>query len=71
VIVTALLKPFFLSPARGAATSIHLAAADEVEGVSGKYFVRRREVPSSPASYDEADARRLWEESCRLTGLAT
>jgi NAD(P)-dependent dehydrogenase (short-subunit alcohol dehydrogenase family) len=69
VIVTALLKPFFLSPARGAATSIHLAAADEVEGVSGKYFVRRREVPSSPASYDEAVARRLWEESCRLTGL--
>jgi NAD(P)-dependent dehydrogenase (short-subunit alcohol dehydrogenase family) len=69
VIITALLRPFFLSPARGAATSIHLAAADEVEGVSGKYFVRQREVPSSPASYDEADARRLWEESCRLTGL--
>jgi NAD(P)-dependent dehydrogenase (short-subunit alcohol dehydrogenase family) len=69
VVVTTLLKPFFLSSARGAATSIHLAAAGEVEGVSGKYFIRRRETPSSPASYDEADARRLWEESCRLTGL--
>lgn len=69
VVVTTLLKPFFLSSARGALTSIHLAAAGEVEGVSGKYFVRRREVPSSPASYDEATARRLWEESCRLTGL--
>ena len=70
-IVTTLLKPFFLSSARGAATSIYLAAAAEVEGVSGKYFFRRRETASSPASHDRADALRLWQESSRLTGLET
>ena len=31
--------PFFLTPARGAQTSIYLASSPEVEGVSGQYFV--------------------------------
>jgi NAD(P)-dependent dehydrogenase (short-subunit alcohol dehydrogenase family) len=63
-----LVRPFFISSAKGARTSIYLAASPEVEGVSGKYFVNERETRSSPASYDEAAQRRLWEESERLTG---
>jgi NAD(P)-dependent dehydrogenase (short-subunit alcohol dehydrogenase family) len=42
-------------------------------GVSGKYFpshTRWREAPSSDASYDVAQAARLWDESVRMTGLA-
>ncbi len=43
-----------------------------LEHVSGKYFpshTRWREAPSSPASYDIAQAHALWEESVRMTGL--
>jgi NAD(P)-dependent dehydrogenase (short-subunit alcohol dehydrogenase family) len=67
--VTRVLAPFFRTPERGAATSLHLATSPALEGVSGRYFVDLRERRSSPASYDAAVARRLWEVSCRLTGL--
>jgi NAD(P)-dependent dehydrogenase (short-subunit alcohol dehydrogenase family) len=68
-IVIPLLRPFFLTPEAGARTSIYLASSDEVENVSGKYFVKCRPVASSPESHDEALARRLWQASSRLTGL--
>ncbi len=58
-----------ISPEEGADTSIYLATSPEVEGITGKYFVKRRAVPSSPASYDEDAARRLWEVSAEMTGL--
>ncbi len=41
----------------------------ELEGVSGKYFVRRKPVPSSKESYDERKAAELWESSATMTGL--
>lgn len=62
---------FGASPEAGAETSIYLAASPEVEGVTGKYFERKKPVASSRQSYDEAAARRLWEVSERLTGLST
>ncbi len=65
-----LLKPFFLSPAQGAQTSIWAASAPELETVSGCYFVKKKRARSSPASHDESFSRRLWQESCRLTELA-
>ena len=55
----------------GARTSIYLASSAEVEGVSGRYFVKERPVDSSPESYDEGVASRLWEVSCEMTGLDT
>jgi NAD(P)-dependent dehydrogenase (short-subunit alcohol dehydrogenase family) len=60
---------FGVSPEEGADTVVYLAAAPEVATVTGRYFTNRRETRSSPASYDAAAARRLWEESERLTGL--
>ncbi len=68
--VTGLLKPFILSPAQGAQTSIWAASASELDGVSGCYFVKKKRARSSPASYDETFAKRLWQESGRLTALA-
>ena len=59
-----------MSPERGARTSIYLATSPEVETVTGGYFFQEQEVPSSGASYDEDDARRLWQLSSDLTGLA-
>jgi NAD(P)-dependent dehydrogenase (short-subunit alcohol dehydrogenase family) len=54
-----------LTPEQGAQTTIYLATSPEVEGVTGRYFQRGRAVASSPASYDEAAARRLWSVSER------
>jgi NAD(P)-dependent dehydrogenase (short-subunit alcohol dehydrogenase family) len=60
-------RRFALTPEEGARTLIYLAASPDVAGVSGRYFVREQAVASSPASYDEAAARRLWEVSATLT----
>ena len=57
------------SPERGAQTPLYLATSPEVEGVSGKYFVDRKAVQSSNASYDTTTASRLWRVSAELTGL--
>ncbi len=57
------------SPKSGAKTSVYLASSAEVDGVSGKYFVKCRETESSERSRDEADAKRLWEISEKLAGL--
>jgi len=64
-----LLRPFLRTAEDGARTSIFLASSPAVEGLSGKYFVDCRERRSSPASYDEAAARRLWDVSVQLTGI--
>lgn len=60
---------FALTPEEGADTVIYLASSPEVEGVTGKYFIKRQVMPSSPLSYDENVARRLWQESERMAGL--
>lgn len=58
-----------ISVEEGARTSVYLASSPEVEGVSGKYFVRCSETSSTEASRDEASMVRLWEISARMTGL--
>jgi NAD(P)-dependent dehydrogenase (short-subunit alcohol dehydrogenase family) len=63
-----LMKPFTIQPANGAETSVYLAASPEVEGVTGKYFVKRKETASSKTSYDLAAAEKLWNISAALTG---
>lgn len=64
------LGPFVLkSPAEGAETVIFLASSPEVDGVSGRYFVDKRETRSSEETYDQTLAQRLWQVSAQLTGL--
>ncbi|HXN86615.1 MAG TPA: SDR family NAD(P)-dependent oxidoreductase [Candidatus Binataceae bacterium] len=41
----------------------------ELEGVTGKYFVGRKSVPSSKESYDERKAAELWESSVSMVHL--
>ena len=64
-------KLFAISPEKGAATAIYLASSPEVEGISGKYFIKCKEAKSSPESYNEAIRQRLWEVSAELTGQST
>ena len=65
-----ILKPFFLSPEKGADTAVYLASSNEVDDVSGKYFVKRRETKSSKKSYDENTMYQLWQVSADLTQSA-
>ncbi len=65
-----LLRPFMKSPARGAASSIHVASAPELEGVTGRYFANSSLRRSSPRSHDAAVAARLWQVSTDLVELA-
>jgi NAD(P)-dependent dehydrogenase (short-subunit alcohol dehydrogenase family) len=74
VITTKLLEAGFAmkgpSLEEGAETSVYLASSPEVEGVTGKYFVKKRPQPYHPI-VDNADLRkRFWEHSCRLVGIS-
>jgi NAD(P)-dependent dehydrogenase (short-subunit alcohol dehydrogenase family) len=63
-------KWFALSPEQGAATLVYLASSPEVASITGQYFHKSQVLlPSREAQNDEA-ARRLWEETARLAGLA-
>ena len=61
-----LLRPFMKSPAQGAATSIRLASADDLEQVTGLFFANGKPKKSSKYSYDESSAARLWQVSADL-----
>jgi len=67
--LTLLLRPFFLTPAKGAETSIYLASSPDVEGESGGYFAKRRRATPTPEAQNPRNAAQLWELSARLTGL--
>ncbi len=70
----ALMKRFInalmgVSPEEGAKVIVHLATSPEVEGISGKYFVKGQAIRSSETSHDLGAATRLWQISAGLTGL--
>lgn len=64
---TPLYKLLAKSPAKGAETSIYVASSPDLEGVTGKYFINKKPVASSPISYDKAVAQRLWDISESMT----
>jgi NAD(P)-dependent dehydrogenase (short-subunit alcohol dehydrogenase family) len=61
-----LSKPLLLTPEKGAQTTLYLATSPEVEGVTGKYFVKSHETKSSNDSYDQTVGARLWEVTEQL-----
>ncbi|MGZ4139616.1 MAG: SDR family oxidoreductase [Actinomycetota bacterium] len=67
--VYVLLRPFTISPRAGAETSVFLASSPDVEGVTGKYFDKKKDVRSSRVSMDEEAQELLWKMSAELTGL--
>ena len=66
--VTGLLKPFFLTPAEGAATAIYLATDEAVSHISGGYFYRCQIAKSSKRSKSRRDARKLFALSEEMVG---
>jgi retinol dehydrogenase-14 len=66
-----LIRPLMKSPARGAATSIHVASAPDLEHVTGRYFANSKPKRSSGRSHDVVIAARLWQVSADAVGLTT
>lgn len=64
-----LIKRFLLTPEQGARAVLALATSPEMEGVTGKYFIKGRQGRSVPISYDEALQQRVWDMSADLVGL--
>jgi NAD(P)-dependent dehydrogenase (short-subunit alcohol dehydrogenase family) len=68
-----LILPLFskwLTAEHAAQSSIYLASSPDVEGLSGKYVnFRKKIIRSSPASYDEGMAEKVWHMSAKLTKL--
>jgi NAD(P)-dependent dehydrogenase (short-subunit alcohol dehydrogenase family) len=63
-------KNFAITPEQGAQTIVYLASSPEVVGITGGYFYKcRRATPTREAQNDD-DARRLWEASARIAGIA-
>jgi NAD(P)-dependent dehydrogenase (short-subunit alcohol dehydrogenase family) len=65
-----LFKPFLVSPERGAQTSIYVASAPELDGVTGKYFADSKEAQPTRIAQDDESARRLWAASEELIAQA-
>lgn len=57
------------APSRGAATSIYVASAPELEHVTGRYFADGKPKKSAKRSYDRASAARLWHVGADAVGL--
>ena len=64
-----LMKPFMVSPEKGAETSLFLATVPDPAPFHGGYVVGRALERPDPAALDDELARRLWDESARLVGL--
>jgi NAD(P)-dependent dehydrogenase (short-subunit alcohol dehydrogenase family) len=52
----------------GAEAAVRLAAAPELEGVTGRYFDGTREGRANPQAYDQEARKRLWTLSEELSG---
>ncbi len=58
-----------LSVSEGGKTSVYLAASPEVSGITGRYFVGKEQMASSPISYNQGIRKSLWEMSEKTTGM--
>ncbi|KAK6185586.1 hypothetical protein SNE40_007787 [Patella caerulea] len=69
--ITLIGKFFFKNCDEGAQTSIYCAVSEEVEGISGKYFVdcALADDAANKISQDPGIAKKLWEISEKYTGL--
>ena len=61
-----LVRPFEISPKRGAKTSLHLATSPAVAGRTGEYWVRSKRGHMSRQARNDEAAEQLWDESERL-----
>lgn len=66
----ALAKLFMLSPAQGGDVIVHVATEPGLESSSGAYFDKKRLTRPARSGRDEALAKKLWDASETLAGIA-
>ena len=67
-ILMPLIRLFLLTPEQGARTTLHVATAAELAGVTGRYFKNSKEAAHNPIADDRTLSAALWERSMALTG---
>jgi NAD(P)-dependent dehydrogenase (short-subunit alcohol dehydrogenase family) len=61
--------PRFGTPEKGARTLVYAAAAPELQGVSGRFYYKEKELATKPVTRNTEIAARLWQISCEMCGL--
>jgi len=64
-----LLRPFFLTSAKAAETSVYLAAEPRLATVTGRYFYQSRQHETARSAHDRATSEWLWRASETLTSF--
>jgi NAD(P)-dependent dehydrogenase (short-subunit alcohol dehydrogenase family) len=67
---SAIARIAIMTEVDGARTSIHVATAPELEGVTGRYFDKAKETSPHKATRNEEAARHFWEVSKELVDAA-
>jgi NAD(P)-dependent dehydrogenase (short-subunit alcohol dehydrogenase family) len=62
-------KNFMITPEQGAQTIIYLASSPEVDGKTGGYYDKCKLIAPSKAAQSDADAKRLWDVSAKISGV--
>jgi NAD(P)-dependent dehydrogenase (short-subunit alcohol dehydrogenase family) len=68
-IISGLINLFFISPEKGAKTTIMLASDPSLTDVSGKYYNQCEPDDYSSLADDDAVRKQLWDLSAELTGI--
>uniref|UniRef100_A0A672FWT8 Dehydrogenase/reductase SDR family member 13-like n=1 Tax=Salarias fasciatus TaxID=181472 RepID=A0A672FWT8_SALFA len=68
--IASLMAFFFKNPVQGSQTTLHCALQQGIEHLSGRYFNNCTVRDVYPKAKDDVAAKRLWELSEKLTGLA-
>ena len=63
-------KNFAIAPEQGAYTIVHLASSPDVAGITGGYFYKCSLTTPTPEAQKDDSARRLWDASSELAGIA-
>ena len=58
-----------ITPEKGAETIIYLASSPDVASTTGQYFYKCKPSTPTKEAQDDAAAKRLWDETERLTGV--
>ncbi len=67
--VVSLLRPFMITPADGAKTTLHLARSDEGAQVSGLYFEEEKQKATKHGDLTVENGKALWILSEKLAGV--
>jgi NAD(P)-dependent dehydrogenase (short-subunit alcohol dehydrogenase family) len=67
--IARIVKLFAISPEEGAKTIVYLASSPAVAGATGGYYDKCALCEPTAAAQNEADAKRLWDLSAKLSGV--